>query len=169
MKKLILMRHAKSDRSDLSNDFERPLSERGLTEAPQMGILIEKENIIPDLIICSPAKRTRETLKLVTNEIKQKINIRFEDIIYENYYKDITDLIFRTSDDVDTLMIVGHNPSMEELSRYFTGLDYFYDKFVTSALLLINFDVNSWRETKETRGKPIFFKTPKGQYDKGAF
>ena len=161
MKKLILMRHAKSDWNNSLDDFERPLSERGKKEAPIMGKFIKNEDLIPDLLISSPSQRTKETLDLILNEVKEDIKIKFNDIIYENSYSKIVNLISGTDDKIKTLMILGHNPSMEELSKYFTGLDNFYDKFVTSALVLIKFDIKDWNEVKKVKGELVYFKTPK--------
>ena len=84
MKKLLLLRHAKSSWADSTlPDFERPLNERGLLAAPLVGKFMRKRLIKPDLIICSPAQRTRETIALVLKAARLETELRYDERIYE--------------------------------------------------------------------------------------
>ncbi|HOV14017.1 MAG TPA: histidine phosphatase family protein [Spirochaetota bacterium] len=165
MKQLILMRHAKSDWDNSLSDIDRPLSERGKREAPVVGKFLRKEKIIPDKLISSPSQRTRETLRYLMKELKEQINVEFNDIIYENIPKKIVELISKTEENIKTLMILGHNPSMEGLYQSFSGIliddNDICEKFVTSAISLFEFDIKEWGEIVKAKGKLVFFKSPK--------
>ncbi|HKR02167.1 MAG TPA: histidine phosphatase family protein, partial [Pyrinomonadaceae bacterium] len=84
MKKLLLLRHAKSSWDDASlPDFERPLNERGRRAAPLMGEFMRRQKIRPDLVICSPARRTRETIARVLEAAGMTTEVRYDERIYE--------------------------------------------------------------------------------------
>ena len=162
MKRLILMRHAKSDRDTTDKpDFERPLAKRGTEEAPVMGKFLRKEKLIPDLIICSPAKRAKETLELVVKEFKQDVKIEFDKDIYDKEDAGVINIIKNTKDSVDTLMIVGHNPTLESLVYTLISDMIPYDKFGTCGVGVIDFDIKKWNDIKAGTGKLVLIKTPK--------
>lgn len=114
---LLVMRHAKSDwDSAATRDFDRPLSRRGRRDAPRMGRWLQQQGYRPDRLICSPALRTRQTAA----EIVDLVNYHHDDIIYEPmvYEASLTDLLAalrKHADDADTLMLLGHNPGLDEL------------------------------------------------------
>jgi len=84
MKKLYLIRHAKSSWEDITlDDFERPLNKRGEKDAPMMGKLLNKKNITADIIISSPSKRTKQTVKLITQQLQSTLKIIYNDNLYE--------------------------------------------------------------------------------------
>ena len=113
--RLILLRHAKSDwDSGARGDFDRPLAARGRKDAPRMGKWLKQNAIIPDLILCSPALRTRETLAAVDNELGVG-NIVYEEDIYGASLGALLGLVERYSRSCVNLMITGHNPGMDEL------------------------------------------------------
>ena len=113
--RLILLRHAKSDwDSGVRGDFDRPLAPRGRKDAPRMGEWMKKNAIIPDLILCSPALRTRETLAAVNNKLGVG-HIVFEEDIYGASLGALLGLIEQYSQGCANLMITGHNPGMDEL------------------------------------------------------
>lgn len=159
MKQLLLLRHAKSDQNIGLPDKQRPLSTRGINEAPVIGKFLLDKNLIPDTVICSTSTRTRETLKLVFQEIPQNIKIEFSDLIYENNPDKILTLIAGTSRQVDRLMIIGHNPSTEELAGMLTGFNF--EKYGTSGLALIEFSLQEWSEIFNTKGELKFYTSAK--------
>ena len=113
--RLILLRHAKSDwDSGARGDFDRPLATRGRKDAPRIGKWLKQNAIIPDLILCSPALRTRETLAAVNNELGVG-HIVYEEDIYGASLGALLGLIERHSQNCANLMITGHNPGMDEL------------------------------------------------------
>ena len=114
---LILLRHAKSDwGSGARNDFDRPLAARGRKDAPRMGKWMRKNGFIPDLILCSPALRARETLAAVNNELKVRDKaIIYEDGIYGASLDVLLGLIRKYNRRYGNIMITGHNPGIDEL------------------------------------------------------
>ncbi len=113
--RLILLRHAKSDwDSGVPGDFDRPLAPRGRKDAPRMGKWMRKNGIIPDIILCSPALRARETLTATNNELGVE-HIVYEDGIYGASLGALLGLIEQYSQHFGNLMITGHNPGMDEL------------------------------------------------------
>lgn len=113
--RLILLRHAKSDwDSGVPGDFDRPLAPRGRKDAPRMGKWMRDNGIIPDLVLCSPAARARETLAAANDELGVG-HIVYEDGIYGASRGDLLGLIEQYSRRCGNLMITGHNPGLDEL------------------------------------------------------
>lgn len=144
MKKLLLMRHAKSDWSDDSlEDFDRPLNKRGLKAAPKMGEELKKRKIIPDLILSSPAERAKKTAALFAEANGYKNEIQYID----NFYFGIEDDVIRTIKEVDnnvqTLLVIAHNPTMEVISSQLT-IDNEVVPFKTATVAILNFYAKKW-------------------------
>jgi phosphohistidine phosphatase len=114
---LILMRHAKSDwPQNLRRDFDRPLAPRGEKDAPRMGKWLQKHGLVPDLVVSSPAQRARATAELLVGKLHiRRKRIVFDDRIYEAGLRQLLDVIASRGADSDTLLLVGHNPGLEEL------------------------------------------------------
>ena len=114
---LILMRHAKSDwPENLRRDFDRPLAARGEKDAPRMGKWLRKNGLIPDLVVSSPAQRARGTAELVVERLHiRRKRIIFDDRIYEAGLRQLLDVVASHAPGSDTLLLVGHNPGLEEL------------------------------------------------------
>ncbi len=162
MKKLYLLRHAKSSWDDSSiPDHERELNDRGRKEAKKMGEYFLEKNIIPDLIICSTSKRTRETYKLIIEKIDKNIQTIFEDNIYEASVSDIFDAISKVSKEVDSLLIIGHNPGMGYMVEKLTNIPGIIDKFGTCSLAELEVDIQKWSDIRKTTVKLINFISPK--------
>ena len=111
MKKLYLVRHAKSSWKDPSlDDIDRPLNKRGKRDAPFMGKLLRKEGVKPDLIITSPAKRAFFTAKTIANEIDySKKDIVKSNLVYLTSTNELLEVINDISQEVKTAMLFGHN------------------------------------------------------------
>ena len=114
MKTLILCRHAKSDWPDGIPDIHRPLKQRGINDATYLGELLHGQAFRPDLIITSPAKRARQTAEIVSLCIGYPSTIEEEGDVY--YYGEdaLLKLIRKLPYTADTIMIFGHNPTMED-------------------------------------------------------
>lgn len=113
--RLILLRHAKSDwDSGVAGDFDRPLAQRGRKDAPRMGKWMKKNGIIPDLILCSPAARARETLAGANSKLGVE-RIIYEDGIYGASTGALLRLVGQYSQSCADFMITGHNPGLDEL------------------------------------------------------
>jgi phosphohistidine phosphatase len=115
--RLIIMRHAKSDwKSGTITDFDRPLSTRGKREGRLMAKWLARPQLAPDLMLSSPALRARQTAELVANEIiGAKDQIKWLDKVYAASLKNLLDVIEANSNDIDMLMLIGHNPGLDEL------------------------------------------------------
>ncbi len=150
MRTLLIMRHAKSswDNPDWS-DFERPLNQRGLETAPFMGSIIYQNELNPALIISSPAKRAKQTAILVKETAQVKNPIKFEDKIYEASATTLLYLAAEFPDEYETILVIGHNPGMEEFIRILTGN---YCSMPTAALAKVLLNIDSWKGIGLNRG-----------------
>jgi phosphohistidine phosphatase len=159
MKKLLIIRHAKSSWDDPSlEDYERPLNKRGKKNAPFMGELLYKKGLLPDKILSSGAKRAKTTAKIFQEKTKFSKEIEFDDDIY---FKDEDDLIYllqQTDDRVDTLYLVGHNPTLNFLAYYFVDFD---KNIPTCGIVQIDFDVKSWSKISNKNAHFVAFEYPK--------
>ncbi len=112
---LYVLRHAKSDWGDASlEDSERVLSARGERDAHRMAAHIEREQIRPDVVLCSPAARTRQTLAAIAPAIGE-CDVRFEDALYSAERAELIDIVRRIPHHAMAVMLIGHNPGLEDL------------------------------------------------------
>jgi phosphohistidine phosphatase len=151
VKTLYILRHAKSswDKPDLA-DFDRPLNERGLIAAPFMGEIIYDKQFQPDVILSSPAKRSKQTAILVKETAELKARIKYDDRIYEASPQILLQVVAEIDNKHESVMLVGHNPGIEGFIRYLTGKTV---QMPTAALALIELNVNGWRDTDADDGK----------------
>ncbi|MFI5221892.1 MAG: SixA phosphatase family protein [Bacteroidia bacterium] len=165
MKKLYLIRHAKSDWNDRSvKDFDRLLNERGTNDARVMGKRLVKKGIVPDLVISSPASRAFTTAKSIVKEIGlREKNIEKEPEIYEANIEDLVRVIRNIDDKNKRVFLFGHNPALTGLVGYLTN--HFIDNIPTCGVVQINFDLPSWKQVAQNNGKFIFFDFPKNPAD----
>lgn len=149
MKILYVLRHAKSDWGDSSLvDFDRPLNARGRKAAKAIGRELRERKIKPDLVLASPAVRALQTIERVEDGYGSKFEVEDEPRIYGGEPETLVDLIKSAPDNVDRLLIVGHNPGLQDLVVKLSGpgelLDEATEKFPTAALAEIRFDTKSW-------------------------
>jgi len=119
MKKLTLLRHAKSSWADSGQqDFDRPLNERGLRDAPMMARRLLDRQCSPDFILCSAANRTRQTAKFMldTHALPEQA-VSYHDDLYLSSPGTLLNHIQQTNDSVQHLMVIAHNPGLETLGR----------------------------------------------------
>ena len=129
MKKLLLLRHAKSSWQDASlTDFERPLNKRGLRAAPVIGKFMKERGLRPSLVLASPAQRARDTAKLALEAGGIETLLRYEARIYEADVPTLIEVIRQIEETFDEVMLVGHNPGFEELLGFLTGEQF--DEYV---------------------------------------
>ncbi|TQF02930.1 histidine phosphatase family protein [Kitasatospora acidiphila] len=120
-RRIIVLRHAKADWPQV-DDHERPLAERGRAEAPVAGEWLADSGLNPDLVLCSTSVRTRETWKLVSHELpKRQRHTVFEKRIYDATAGEIIEVLKETPDDVADLLLVGHNPGVQNLVEVLAG------------------------------------------------
>ena len=121
MKTLYLLRHAKSSWDDPSlDDFDRPLSKRGRKAAPLIGRYMAEHGWQPDLALISPAVRARNTWELVSAELRAPVETRFEPTIYMAE-PDALLALLRETDTLRSVILVGHNPGLEQLAAILAG------------------------------------------------
>jgi phosphohistidine phosphatase len=150
MKTLLILRHAKSSwKEEHLSDHDRPLNKRGRHDAPRMGKLIRKKGLQPQLIICSGAKRARETVELVTAACGYKGELRFSEELYAAAPEAYIRLLKAVDDRYDRVMVVGHNPGLEELLEGFTKEE---QTLPTAALAQVTLPIKRWRELKGSTG-----------------
>src|SRR6266508_3529525 len=125
MRRLMLLRHAKSDRSKPGErDRDRTVAPRGREAAPRMGAYMAGHGLRPDLVICSTAVRARETWNLVAPAFDQPPPVVHDERIYANNVDVLLDLVKRTKADVHVLMLVGHNPSIQMLAELLSSIGH---------------------------------------------
>jgi len=118
MKRLLLLRHAKSSWHDPTlTDFERPLNQRGRTAARVMGNYLLRKGLLPNLVLCSAAQRTRETLAFIQDQLDQDLPASIEKSLYEASPGEIAGILKKVDPRIDTVMVIGHNTGLEELAR----------------------------------------------------
>ncbi|GAA3792014.1 histidine phosphatase family protein [Sphaerisporangium flaviroseum] len=115
MNTLILLRHAKAAHVPGLADRERPLTDRGEQDAGRAGQALKRMGLSPDLVLCSPSMRTRQTAELALAALAPQAPVHLDSEIYEAYPDELLELIGRTDDEVSTLLLVGHNPGVHEL------------------------------------------------------
>jgi phosphohistidine phosphatase len=166
MRRLMLLRHAKSDWPGGVSDFERPLAKRGREAAPAMGAYMKAQGLLPDLVLVSTARRTRETWELVQTALGVDVPARFEQRIYEAYPEHLLALAQGLDPSVRTVLFVGHNPGTEELAAELTGdgdmeaAAHLRRKYPTCGLTVLDFEVDDWAMVREASGRLERFVTP---------
>jgi phosphohistidine phosphatase len=173
MRRLLLLRHAKSDWPAGTPDSERPLAGRGREAAPVMGAYLAAEHLIPDRVLVSPALRARETWDLLAPHLPGDVEVASEPRIYEAPAERLLAVVKEAPDAARALMLVGHNPGFEELATRLVGFGDRYAfarlarKYPTAGLAVIDFDTDHWAEIAPRSGRLDRFVTPKslGQAD----
>ncbi len=156
MKTLYLIRHAKSDwKNPALTDSERPLNKRGLRDAPFMAKKLNELSFNPDLIVCSPAQRTKTTAELIS----KSTSCLYDASIYEASLNDLTHLINSLPNEKTAIAIIGHNPSITNLSNYLTN--DFISNMPTCSIVKIELEIDSWNETIQGIGTKKYFIYPK--------
>ena len=148
MKTLLILRHGKSSwtYNDLA-DHDRPLKKRGEFDAEKMGKLIVKKELVPQLIISSTATRARKTAKLVGYACGYNASIVKEHGLYMASPEDLIRILNLVDDDIQRLMMIGHNPGLEDLV---SSLTESYHAIPTCALAHIDLPIPSWSEVDIT-------------------
>lgn len=150
MKSLYILRHAKSSWDDHSlSDLERPLNARGLKAAPFIGALMNEHGFDPDVIVCSPAMRAKQTAELVREAAGFENEIVFNEHIYEATVGTLVSIISNIDETKDSALFVGHNPGAEGLVFYLTGE---IAPMPTAALAVIKLEIDNWTDVGNGRG-----------------
>lgn len=165
-KTLILFRHAKSSWNDNVDDHERPLAERGRKAAPLMAKWLASRGLKPTVALVSTARRTQETWSIAAPELG-RITRRDVGAIYEAPAAQILDVIHAVEPSVESLLIIGHNPGMEDLACLLMNGDggeagdRLRKKFPTAAMAVLSLPVDDWTEVEPHIAELTDFVTPK--------
>lgn len=160
-KKLLIVRHAKSDWGNAGiTDFNRPINERGKTNAPIMGKRLKEKGIFPDTVISSPALRAITTAKLVTHELGFTVaKIKQEKSIYEATCATLLKIVNDFDNEHEMVALFGHNNGITDLAVYLTDAEIF--NIPTSGMVMINFPFDDWKMVGKDTGEVEFFDYPK--------
>jgi phosphohistidine phosphatase len=159
MKRLLILRHAKSSWDDASlRDFDRPLNDRGERDAPFMGEILAERDFKPDLIVSSPAARAKRTAELVRQAAGWEAPLVFDKRIYEASPQELLAVVNEIRDEVSTSVLAGHNPGMEGIIRLLTGRTV---EMPTASVAVIEFDVDRWSAIEPGSGRLIEVMRPK--------
>jgi phosphohistidine phosphatase len=148
LRRLVVLRHAKSDRPEGVPDHARPLGPRGLRDAPAAGRWLAEADCLPDFVLCSTARRARQTWELAAAELGSTPPVRYEPRIYAADDQDTLDVVREVPADVGTLLLIGHNPGLQDLILLLVDeglgdtLQRTQTKFPTSAVAVL-----TWRGT----------------------
>ena len=158
MRRVMLLRHAKSDWSGSMRDHDRPLTPRGRKAAPRMGHFMAQHALIPDQVLVSSAVRTRQTWELVQVELNASTAVRYDERIYEASAERLLSVIRETQAEAGSLLLVGHNPGLEELAGMLVAPGagegpQLAAKFPTTALAVIDFAVAGWADIGRGGGR----------------
>lgn len=162
-KSLLLIRHAKADRDDLLlADFQRPLNERGQTNAQEMASRIIRKQLIPEQLISSPAQRAITTAKLFASEFEiQHSEIIQESEIYEAKTEILLNLVNNLDESSNFTALFGHNPGLSSLANYLC--DEAAINLPTCGIILLRFPFEKWQMLSKGTGELILFDYPKNK------
>jgi phosphohistidine phosphatase len=159
MLRLMFLRHAKSSwPSSGMQDAARPLSERGQAAARLMGAYMAHHSLVPDRVLCSPARRTRETWAGIASQWPADMDVVFDQRLYEATPQSILSVI-RVQHDARTLLVIGHNPGLQGAAELLIAAgdvelrERLREKFPTAALAVIDFAIDGWRTIHERSGR----------------
>lgn len=113
---LVILRHAKAANPQESADFDRPLTARGHADAAAAGAWVSHRAFLPELVLCSPARRARETWHAVALSLPRAPEVRYDDKIYAASALELLHLVSDVEANVGTVLLVGHNPGLSQLS-----------------------------------------------------
>jgi phosphohistidine phosphatase len=159
MRTLYLLRHAKSSwKGESVADFERPLAGRGRKACVVIARLIQAREIQFDLILSSSAVRARETIELIRQYAKLRNELRFDERIYDASANRLLEIVSEIESDRKSLLVVGHNPGLEDLLQLLTG-----DKqnLPTASLAKIKLKISKWSEHYENKASLDWIERPK--------
>lgn len=144
MKTLILMRHAKSSwKHPELKDHERGLNKRGKKDAPRMGKLLGDNELVPQRILTSTAVRSRETVEAVVSMMHYTGEVSYLDSLYMAEPEIYLELLSLMPDDLERILIIGHNPGLEGLLQILSGR---VESLPTAAVAYLSLPIHSWKE-----------------------
>ena len=124
MARITLVRHGKAEMPRIGgNDFERALVRRGIQNSEEIGFFMQAHKMLPELVLVSPAARTRQTYELMSTNWPDSTRVHYEDKLYNVTADILLQLIFEHGSTVESVAVIGHNPSLVVLLTHFVGMD----------------------------------------------
>ena len=168
MLRLMLLRHAKSDWSSSgTQDTARPLTQRGETAARLMGGYMARHSLIPQRVLCSPARRTRETWAGIAAQWPTGVEVIFDERLYAATPQMLLSVVRSQDAAARTLLVIGYNPGLQEAAELLIAAgdvelrERLREKFPTAALSVIDFAVNKWSRIHDRSGRLDRYITPR--------
>lgn len=168
MRRIFLLRHAKSSWSDPgASDHERPLNRRGQEAARRIGAYFNRHQLVPQCVLCSTAARARATWDLVAAEVPSAPPPTYEDRLYNAASDTILEVLRQTSAAVKSLLLVGHNPGLHELSTLLIASgdlgdrERLHEKLPAGGLVVIDFPIEDWSKLHPHSGRLERFVVPR--------
>jgi len=169
VKKLTLLRHAKSGWDDpVARDFDRPLNARGKRAAQRIGEYMREHDLHYDQILASPAIRVVETIEHLAEGVGETVAPAWDKRIYLASAVSLLDVVQEADDRHDNLLLVGHNPGLEDLVLMMVpdragddARDQIEEKFPTAAIAEISFAVDRWEDVRPNGGELSRFVRPR--------
>lgn len=147
MKKLFLMRHATSDwPKHIKTDLERPLTSLGKIEAKIIASRLKEKSDCIDLLLVSKANRTQETASFICDSLTVKKHTVTKEI-YETTHEKLLEIIYEVSPEINTLVLLAHNPSISMLTTVLLGI---YEELPPAVLVEIHFDTDNWKDIERS-------------------
>lgn len=161
MKQLLIIRHAKSDQRFWGNDFERPLNERGMADAPVVAKRLKDKGIIVDAWISSPAARAKKTAELFAETYgSNPEEIIYISALYHAAPEVFYDVIRGLPDNLNSIAVFSHNPGITYFVNRMVG-NMQIDNMPTCAVFALSSDASRWKEFASSRKQFLFFDYPK--------
>jgi phosphohistidine phosphatase len=168
MRRLLLLRHAKTERAGPDErDRDRKLTARGRSDAPIIGAYMAQHRLVPDLVLVSPAARAEETWALVAPAFSKTPRVARDQRIYSASAAALVDLIRETGGDARRLLIVGHNPGLHDLALQLIGaadveaVENLNENLPTSGLVVIGLAFDDWSLLQDNAGRLERFVSPR--------
>ncbi|MGW2692280.1 SixA phosphatase family protein [Streptomyces sp. NPDC001296] len=169
LRRLVVLRHAKSAWPDGVADHERPLAPRGRRDAPAAGRALAEADCLPDLALCSTAVRARQTWLLASAQWGTPPPVRFDPRLYAADVSDLLEAVHETPPEVETLLLIGHNPELTDLVLALAGqglddtLERVGTKFPTAAIAVLAAHGPSWEALAPGRAILTEMTVPRGE------
>lgn len=158
MKKLYIVRHTnKAEAKSGQDDYDRELSQQGLDEAKKMAVQLSNKIEKTDLIVSSPALRTKQTAEIFADVLDYNKSIMYNEVLYMAFVNELLETISYTFDTVENMILIGHNPSLTALA--ITLVD-FKEKFQIGGIMEIEFDCNSWIDISKENARLVSYIYP---------
>ena len=162
MKEMIICRHAKSSwQNSKLKDHERPLKTRGKKDSKRIGKFLRRANLLPELILSSTSERSRQTVRFFLKTAKYKPEIDYIRAFYMGSVSDIFHDLCQISNDISRVMVVGHNPTLEEMISILTSSKDLNLKLPTTGLAYLTLESRQWSGLKKGHAHLNWMVTPK--------